>query len=193
MDKRLAAVKQLFSQKQVADYTYATLFFLISSLFAFLAIKPSLSIAFSLKREADDLAKLNAAYEKNIESIIKIQKELETVRGKTFLIAEATPDKPEIKTVIDNITGAVGASGGQLEPFDMPAIDLKGDGQNKTLKAIPIGLSLEGEWTALNSLIDELTAKRRLTVIKNLNIVKSEASSQSASLKSDVDIENYYL
>jgi hypothetical protein len=61
MDKQ-SLVKKLLGQKEAKDYSYAVLFLIISSFFALFAIKPALSIAFSLKREAADLDRINILY-----------------------------------------------------------------------------------------------------------------------------------
>lgn len=194
MDQKLATIKKFFSKKETADYIYMTLFFLFSTLFAFLAIKPSLTIAFSLKKEAEDLKKINLLYEKNIESIIKIQSQLESVRSKTFLLEAAIPKNPEPKIIIDNVLNATTQSAVTMEPFDMPAIDIKRNAQTNTLKSLPLSLSIEGDYQSLNNLIQELIAVRRLIVIKSLDIGKSDGvSSGSAQLKSTMMIENYFL
>lgn len=194
MDKKIASLRKLFAKKEVLDYTYATLFFIISSLFAFFAIKPSLAIAFSLKKEAEELKKINRLYEKNIANIIRIQSELEAVRDKIYLIDAATPSKPDIKIIIDNVNETAHNSTITLKPFILSSVDLKSSLKNNHLKNIPINLVFGGDYQGLNDFIKDILTKRRLTIIKNLNITKGDlTSSESASLNSTMTIENYYL
>lgn len=193
MNKK-AFLTQFFTKKEVIDYTYATLFFLISTLFAFFAIRPSLSIAVSLRKEAEELRAVNEAYEKNITTIIKIQSQLEAVRSKVFLLDEAAPSKPAVKGVIDNLQTIVASEGAVLDEFNIPSIVLKDTTEKKDLKTIPLSFALNAEYTVINAIIKDLFLKRRITVIKNLEINKAEiGSSISADLKTDMDIENYYL
>lgn len=192
MDTR-ALIQKLLSKKEIVDYTYATLFFLISSIFAFFAIKPSLSIALSLKREAEALTRVNTRYEQNIAQIIKIQSQLEKVRSQTYLLHQATPDKPEIKTVIDTIRKTAANTNVDLNTFGLPSLELKQEKPTNELKPISMSLNFSGDYPVLRNFIDELWAKRRLTVIKELKISKETETSGSAQLESNLVIENYYL
>lgn len=193
MDTKLFITK-LFAKKEIVDYTYVTLFFIISTLFAFFAIRPSLTIAFTLRKEAQELKKINDAYEKNIIKIIALQSQLEAVRSKTYLVNEATPSKPEIKIVIDNLQKITVDETVRLKEFTIPETVLKSDPKNSDLKNIPISLALESEYQELNAFIKSLFLKRRLTVIKNLEINKVDSQSTgSAGLEYNLSIENYYL
>lgn len=187
-------VTQLLSKKEIADYTYITLFFIISTMFVVFAIRPSLTIAFALRKEAQELKKINNKYEQNIVKIIALQSQLESVRNKIYLLEEATPSKPEIKIVVNNLQTAADQSGVQLKEFTIPEIILKGELKKEGLQNIPLSLNLESEYQKLNNFINDLLLKRRLAVIKNLEINKTDVESTgSAELKYGIEIENYYL
>ena len=75
MDKQ-NLLKQLLKQintKKAKDYTFASLFFIVLSIFVFFAIRPSLVTAFSLKKEEEELTKINTSYEAVISRIVTIQ------------------------------------------------------------------------------------------------------------------------
>lgn len=187
-------IEKLFAKKEIIDYTYVTLFFLISTLFAFFAIRPSLIITFALRKESGDLKKIHNSYEQNIDKIIAIQSQLESVRSKIYLLEEATPSKPAIKIVIDNLQQVAIDSEINLKKLTIPDIVLKSDIKNTELKNIPLSLSLESEYKTLHALINNFFLKRRLTVIKNLQLNKNDPElNASAELKYTIDIENYYL
>lgn len=187
-------VTQLLSKKEIADYTYITLFFIISTMFVVFAIRPSLTIAFALRKEAQELKKINNEYEQNIVKIIALQSQLESVRNKMYLLEEATPSKPEIKIVVNNLQTVADQSGVQLKEFTIPEIILKGELKKKGLQNIPLSLDLESEYQKLNDFINDLLLRRRLAVIKNLEINKTDVESTgSAELKYGIEIENYYL
>lgn len=187
-------VTQLLSKKEIADYTYITLFFIISTMFVVFAIRPSLTIAFALRKEAQELKKINNEYEQNIVKIIALQSQLESVRNKIYLLEEATPSKPEIKIVVNNLQTVADQSGVQLKEFTIPEIILKGELKKEGLQNIPLSLDLESEYQKLNDFINDLLLRRRLSVIKNLEINKTDVeSTESAELKYGIEIENYYL
>src|SRR3989338_5757967 len=85
-------IKKIQDKPIVKDYTYATLFFLISSFFALYVIKPVLTIAFSLEREAMDLKETNSVYEKSLLGIIETQSKLEFLRNRIFVVNDALPE-----------------------------------------------------------------------------------------------------
>lgn len=187
-------VTQLLSKKEITDYTYITLFFIISTMFVVFAIRPSLTIAFALRKEAQELKKINNEYEQNIVKIIALQSQLESVRNKIYLLEEATPSKPEIKIVVNNLQTVADQSGVQLKEFTIPEIILKGELKKEGLQNIPFSLDLESEYQKLNDFINDLLLRRRLAVIKNLEINKTDVESTgSAELKYGIEIENYYL
>lgn len=183
---------QLLTKKEVVDYTYATLFFLLSALFAVFAIRPSLSIAFSLKKEAAELKKINEAYEHNINAVIKIQSQLEQVRDKVYLLDEAAPSRIAIKNVIDNVQKTTTEQGIDLKEFNVPSVVLKGN-KEKGIKTVPLTFELNSDYTALDAFVKALFLKRRLTVVNNLQIETDAQSSISATLNTKMSIENYYL
>ena len=167
MDTKLF-ITQLLSKKEVADYTYTTLFFIISTMFVLFAIRPSLTIAFALRKEAQELKKINTAYEQNIVKIIALQSQLTTIRNKIHLLEEATPSKPEIKIIINNLQTIADESAVQLKEFGIPEITLKGEVKKEGLQTIPLSLDLESEYQKLNDFINALSLTRPLTIIKNL-------------------------
>ena len=71
IDKK-TLLKGILNRKDLVDYTYGILFLIISSFFLFFAIRPALTIAFSLQRESIDLKKLNAQYEENVLKIVEM-------------------------------------------------------------------------------------------------------------------------
>ena len=59
MIDKTTLINRLTQSKETKDYTYAILFLLISSFFAFAVIRPVITIAVSLDREAKDLRVTN--------------------------------------------------------------------------------------------------------------------------------------
>lgn len=195
MDKK-QIIKNFFSQPAIRDYTYAALFFLVSSFFAFFAIRPSLTIAFSLQREAFDLKKINQLYENNIIKVIGIQSKIETIRSGIHLLDESVPKAPAIKTLIDNIKQVASEEGVLIKNLSLSSIDLKNESKDNQLKFLSLHMETEGDFPIMDSFMKKIISQRRLKTFKQLQIVKFEGegkATESANLKFTTEIEGYYL
>lgn len=193
MDKRVI-LKNLFNKPEVKDYTYIIFFLIIFSAFAFFIIKPSLTIAFSLRREASDLKKVREIYETNNAKLVSIQTALESLRDKTNLLDEAIPPTAQTKTIIDNIrTAAVGA-GISINNLSMSSVDLKSNIKSNEHKKVSISMTTEGKFPDLQSFIRSIINQRRIKTITDLRISKANpTSTQSGTLKVVIEFEGYYL
>jgi len=193
MDRQLL-IKKILARKEVKDYTYVILFFLISSFFILFAVKPALSIAFSLKRQAFDLERINAIYEKNILKLVEVQFKLENIRDKTYLLEQAVPKKPEMKTLVDNIKQIASAEGTLVNSLNLSSVDLKKETKETKLRPLLINMETTAEFAATHSFIEKIIEQKRIKMIKDLKILKGENSStDSAHLKIMMEIESYYL
>lgn len=193
MDRQLL-IKKFLTRKEVKDYTYAILFFVISSFFTLFAIKPALSIAFSLRRQAFDLERINAIYEKNILKLVDIQFKIENIRDKTYLLEQTVPKKPETKTLVDNIKQVASAEGILINNLSLSSVDLKKEVEETKLRLLLINMETTAEFAAAHNFIEKITQQKRIKTIKNLKILKGENSStDSAHLKIMMEIEGYYL
>jgi len=66
--------------KNTGNYVSVIFFLLIFSIFIIFAIRPSLTTAFSLKKEELDLKKVDKIYEEQISNIVSIQTQIEENR-----------------------------------------------------------------------------------------------------------------
>lgn len=193
MDKQLL-IKKILAKREIRDYTYMILFFIISSFFTLFAIKPALTIVFSLKREAFDLERINAIYEKNILKLVDIQFKLENIRDKTYLLDQAMPKRPEMKTLVDNIKQLASAEGMLIDNLSLLSVDLKKKTKDTQKKPLIINIETKAEFSAVNIFIKKITDQRRIKTIKNLKILReTDFSTDSAHLKIMMETEGYYL
>lgn len=190
--KRL--LQKIFKKKEIKDYTYAILFFSISSFFLIFAIRPALTIALSLKRESSDLRRVNDLYERNILKLVEIQSTLESIRDKTPLLQGAIPEKPETNVLISDITNAAKISGLNVKNFQLASISLKKTASQNELKHIKVQLQSNSNFQSTDGFIEALMQQRRLKTIKRLQIIKEKATeTASGQLKVIIDFEGYYL
>ena len=126
-------VTDALKSKNIKDYSYAIMFFLVASFFAFAVIRPVLGIAVSIRREGEDLVRVNQVYEKNITRVLELQSEIENVRSKRYLLDEALPSQPRLQNVIEDIQRA--GSDAQVEILSVQIDPLELKQQSGSAKA----------------------------------------------------------
>lgn len=193
MDKK-TILRNIFGREEVRDYTYQILFFLLASLFAYLIIKPALSIAFSLKREAQDLKNIREVYEKNRDRLVSLTTNLTFIRDKIYLLDIALPRLPGTKILIDDIKNAATENNLVIEDLNLSNVNLKSDKDMNQLKILSISMQTSGNFTDAKGFILKLSDQARLKTIKNLRILKEDKeASESGGLKVILELEGYYL
>lgn len=191
---RQSLVKKILNKKGIRDYTYATLFLFTSSFFTFFVIRPALSVAFSLKKEASELRRISDQYEKNILRIIKIQSQLEMVRNDLYLIDEAIPNKSKMKKLVDEIKNVASSEGIIIKDLNFSKINLKKTKQGKTINSLKINIAIEADFPKVLNFTEKIIKSRRLMEISKLEIIKENVSStESAELKVETEIQGFYL
>jgi Tfp pilus assembly protein PilO len=193
MDKT-AFIRKLLNKPEVKDYTSAFLFFLISSVFALFAIKPAISIAFSLNKQAADLHKVDQVYEQNLGKLVELQTNLEKIQDKTYLLDQALPKMPETKTFIDDIKRVSSQEGILIEKLDLSSVDLKNDALHDDIGVLSVSMQTTSNFKSIDAMVNKLIQQKRIKSIKNMKITtESTESSGSATLNVTLDIEAYYL
>lgn len=195
MDKNALVQKLLkqISSKRAKDYTFASLFFIVFSVFVFFAIRPSLVTAFSLKKEESELNQLNDTYEKIISKIVSIQSSFEEYRDDLHLFSEAIPSKPNVNRLIGDIEQATATSSVAISKINTGEVNLV-DRTKGTLRSTTVNIDASADFENLLQSIQEIYGQRRLKKIKRLDISsQTKDSSGSAGLKLKLEVEGYYL
>ncbi|OGK39807.1 hypothetical protein A3F34_01075 [Candidatus Roizmanbacteria bacterium RIFCSPHIGHO2_12_FULL_44_10] len=197
MLKKASSIKEALKSPQVRDYSYAILFFLVSSFFAFFVIRPVLSIAISLRKEGIELQKINETYEKNIAAVLKIQANLEEIRPRKQVIDTALPSQPELNGIIKDIRSAAAQEGIAVLSLSVSGIEIKSDKPPERIKpnSIEAEIDINADFNQLNSFIHAMTNQRRIKTIKALRVRRelSTGSEQQVKLHLTMNIETYYL
>jgi len=193
MDKD-TIIKQLTSQK-AKDYTYAIIFFLTFSFFAFFVIRPNLVNVFSLQEELGRLRILDTGYENVIKKIINIQTFLEANRSDLYLLDQAISSTPQINKLIQDIESAATNSGVIITQVNVSKVNLKDTKVSTSKNSLSINLATNANFDSVQQFINNLIMERRLKTLKNVVLEKDEknSSSSSAGLKIKIDLEGYYL
>ncbi|OGK57171.1 hypothetical protein A3H83_00750 [Candidatus Roizmanbacteria bacterium RIFCSPLOWO2_02_FULL_39_8] len=184
--------KNISSNKKVKDYTYVTLFFLISSFFALFVIKPVISIAFSLQREEKDLRVVNDTYEAELNQLVDLQSQLEQIRDRIYLLDQALPSPPKIAVLFQSLKNSAAAAGVSILQLNTTNVNLVSNG--KIPSQYTVAMVLEGNYDQTTAFFKELSSQRRIKVIKNLHILKTnQNASESAHVRLEISLDLFYL
>jgi len=182
--------KTIFSKK-VKDYTFVILFLLIFSIFIFFAIRPSLTTAFSLKKEEFDLEKVDSLYEKKITNISLIQSQIEENRDDLFLLDEAMSHYPKVNKIVEDVKMAADKNNLFIKNAKIADVNLfkKQDNLDK------VQLMIEGRasFDDMMNFISDIFNQRRIKTVDRLTIRRDKEATGDANLKVVLTIEGYYL
>lgn len=191
-------IRQLLISRR-KDYISFTLFFFIFSLFVIFIIRPSLTEAFSLKKEEADLKEIDAKFQRIIINIVEMQKQLEQQRDALYLLSDALPSKPQINQIINDVVQSADKHAIIVKKLTTDEISLmeKGKADKKFLQRITIRLEALSTYDNTIRFIQDLFNKRRIKSIRELRILNKfkvgGIASESALLQIAVEIEGYFL
>lgn len=191
MDKN-KLLSKLFGEK-TKDYTYFSFFFIIFSIFILFAIRPSLSVAFSLGKEERDLIAINAVYEKVVMGIVETQSLLENNREKLPFVYRAISNRPQVNKITKDLEEAGVRNNVRISKIDIQEINLIGKKENNIQK-IKVGVEAQASFSNLLQYIKDLHKQRRLKAINKLTVLKeSSIATSGGTLKFTIELEGFYL
>ncbi|OGK31249.1 hypothetical protein A3B02_00265 [Candidatus Roizmanbacteria bacterium RIFCSPLOWO2_01_FULL_42_14] len=201
--------------KSVKDYTYAIMFLLVASFFAFWVIRPVLSIAISIRRQGEDLHRINATYEKNITRVLELQSQIEDIRAKRYLLDETVPEGVNLSGFIQDIQRAGHDSGVKVTSVMIDPISLKVDPSMKSkvrkvvakkdtdnqalskVQTVGARIKVEATYEGFQAFLLALLNQRRIKQITGLKMTVENKTSRTEPKVIDLTIqaiiETYYL
>ena len=203
IDKTLL-VGKITGSKEVKDYTYTILFLLISSFFAVFVIKPVLSIAVSLNKEAKELRSINTVFEKNINTVVTLQNQLQEIRSQAYLVDIAVPKDPLIQSLIEDIRTSAISEGIVVKTIEVTQPELEKDGvvapatpgvttSSLTAKPVAMKLVIQSDFDQAVRFIKTILNQRRLKTISKIALDKSESETGINYLTINLEVEGYHL
>jgi len=183
-------LEKIFTKK-TQDYSFSILFFLILSIFVVFAIRPSLTTAFSLTKEENDLKTLDDQYEMQIGNIINLQSTIEENRDKLYLVDESISNSPQVNKIIMDIKKVGDSNSIIITSLSIGEVNLT-ELDNKSLQTLKISLEGSGNYENIMAFIKTLFNKRRLETIEKMKIIKDEENTSNSTLTIKMDIQGYY-
>lgn len=190
-----SGIKNRLFTKKTTDYTFAVLFLVIFSVFIMFAIRPSLTTAFSLKKEEQDLTKVDKLYEDQIVSIAMIQSLMEENRSDIPLLYQSISSSPQVNKMVDDIQQAATKSAFVIKKANIGEVNLF-ESNKKSIQNLRMTIEGEGSFDNFTKFTQALFDQRRLKTVQKVVITRGtgdEIATQSAILKIKLDVEGYYL
>ncbi len=183
-------LKDIFTKK-TRDYTFAILFLLIFSGFIVFAIRPSITTAFSLKKEEADLDKIDKTYESKIMDIASIQSQIEDHREELHLLDDAVSQYPEVNKMVEDVKTIADRNNFLIKKANIADVDLTVS--KKTMEKVSLIVEGKTSFEDFMVFMNELHSQRRLKTINKVIIGRDLESTGSGSLRVVITIDGYYL
>ncbi|MEK7109897.1 MAG: type 4a pilus biogenesis protein PilO [Patescibacteria group bacterium] len=183
-------LKSIFEKKS-GDYIFIIFFLLIFSVFIIFAIKPSLTTAYSLKKEVTDLAKIDQVYEEKINNIALVQTQIEENRDYLPLFNQSISEHPEVNKIIEDIKKTADKNSLTLNKASI--VDINFSKTNKEKQNVKLKMEVTTSFENLKKFMADILSQRRLKLIDELIISRDKDSSDSGGLKVNLTIDGYYL
>jgi len=187
----LSNISKSIFVKKTGNYIFTIFFLLIFSVFIVFAIKPSLTTAFSLKKEESDLKKVNKIYEDKINNITLIQTQIEENRDNLPLLSQSISEHPEVNKIIEDIKKI--ADKNSLSINKASIVDINLSSTNQELQDVKLIMEVGVSFDNLKQFMTDLFSQRRLKIVDNVIINRDKESSSSSDLKVVLTIDGFYL
>jgi len=184
--------------KDLQEYIYLSLFFLLSAFFIFFVIRPNLKQVFFANQKLEQLEKINLQYSRLLEKIMAFQNDFQQYREDLVVIDQVVTNSVEINKVISDIQNVIKKGNLVIQSMSVNNIDLKNENKNKAAKAVQIDLLLNGTFPDYFNFLKELNRQRRAKVFDEVIIQKEKDGSLpqatgSANLKIQLKVSSFYL
>ncbi|MCL4363943.1 type 4a pilus biogenesis protein PilO [Patescibacteria group bacterium] len=187
---RQTFLKSIFTKK-TTDYSFAIIFFFVFSIFIVFAIAPSLTTAFSLKKQEADLEIVDTAYEQKITNITAIQGQIEDSRDSIPLLNQAVSQYPEVNKMVDDVKTIADKNSFAITKANISDVNLRQT--QKQIESVELNIEGKTTFTNLQAFMKDLFNQRRLKTINNLVVTQDKQSTNSGQLQVVLTIDGYYL
>lgn len=187
----LSTISKSIFEKKSREYIYIVFFLIIFSVFIIFAIKPSLSTAFSLKKEEVDLTKIDKVYEEKINNITLIQTQIEENKDNLPLLNQAISEQPEVNKIVEDIKKIADKNSFSINKASI--VDINFSKTNKEKQNVTLQMEAITNFENLRLFLTDIFAQRRLKLVDSLLISKDTESTGSGNLKVVLTIDGFYL
>lgn len=175
-------------QKKSKKIDYRTVSFILFTIgfFTIFAIRPSLSLIYSLQKEKTEYEQINATLETKIQQIIATQAQFMHLINNKDLVEQALPNTHQVEITKEFLNKQF-----SVNNFAVQKITILPKTVNE-LGTVVINLSGQGEYSQIIDFLDFANNSRRLISFELFSLQPEKGSSQSANVMFNSTLNTFY-
>lgn len=178
--------KQAKTTTKVVDYRVISFVLFTVAFFAIFAVRPSVSLIFSLQKEKAEYEKIDRVLEQKIQQIIVTQSQfMELINNKKY-VEEALPNQHHIEKTKEFLLLQ-----SEVTEFSIQKIKIIPP-EKPELNKVVFNVNAAGSFQDFNALLDYINNSRRLITIDFLNVSRESSASPSGNLNYRTILNTYY-
>ena len=168
------------------DYKVVSFILFTVSFFVIFAIRPSVSLIYTLQKEKTEYEKIDRVLESKIQQIIMTQAQFMELINNKKLVEQALPDSHQIEKTKTFLTQKAAINSYSISKIQvMPA-------PNPGLNTVIVNLNGNSSYSDLLEFINFINSSRRLITIDYLTMNPNQSSTESATLNFNSILNTYY-
>jgi len=164
----------LTEKKSVRSFFNLTLTLLTISFFAFFAIRPTLVIIASLKREIETKQEINSKLQEKIVSLVNAQEEYSLSENRFYLLDQTLPPSSDFPLLILSVEKEASASGVQLSSLSLGKVEIIGKGKGSQNPSFEFTFLAEGDYKNLKEFLARVENLRRSINFTSASLTKTK-------------------
>jgi Tfp pilus assembly protein PilO len=168
------------------DYRVISFILFTVSFFVVFAIKPSISLIYTLQKEKTEYEKIDQVLEEKIQQIIMTQAQFMELINNKELVEQALPNTHQIEK-----TKAFLVQKPIINTYNIGKIQVM-PAPNPELNTVIININGNGSYSDLLEFINYINSSRRLVSMDYFTINSSDSGTESATLNFNSVLNTYY-
>ncbi|OGK65018.1 hypothetical protein A2209_00405 [Candidatus Roizmanbacteria bacterium RIFOXYA1_FULL_41_12] len=168
------------------DYKVVSFILFTVSFFTIFAIRPSLSLIYTLQKEKAEYEQVNKTLEDKIQQIISTQAQFMELINNKDLVEQALPDTHQVEKTREFLNKDI-----KVNSFSIQKITILPK-SNAQLSTVTINLNGAGNYEDLQDFLDYIDNSRRLISINYLDLISDPGATVSAQINFNTVLNTFY-
>ena len=189
------SIEPAFQKPANRAYTAIIFSFLVVSLFAWYAIRPTMQTIFTLKREIVDKTDIDKKMENKISALIEAQAAYQEIEPNIPLIEQALPVYSDSPRAVHQLQGLAADADVTMSDLSLAAVPIAtSTAVPNTITDFPISLTVTGTYPQITTFVHGILTLRRMMNIDSMLFSPSQSATPSGTqIKLDLKLKVFYL
>lgn len=173
-------IKPILRNQAVRDYAPLVFSLITSAIFAYFAIKPTLSTIVSLQKTLEEQKQTLAQIDQKTNDLTLARKNHQEISPKGLdNLSNMVPPSPDLPYIIDNLNylasiNQATISGLQFQPLDLGGAQSSASAKASNFGQIDFTVNAQGPYENLTQFLDSLGKASRLIEVRSVTFTKGE-------------------